>query len=343
QAAALGLSIDPNNPLYAGDAAPHADLAQAPEQDFGAAAAPSHAGAAALTDLDLDLHHQHQEEAAPAATGNEGLDFGRDAAQETALPTPASVASESDADHFLDFDLGGLSFEPISTGAPIAMPGPAETAAAAPAEPSFDLDFHLPPDYPSPASASASSKAEPLDEDMDFALDLPAELGGHAAQTAIAPAGTIAREPVADPLTDLDAMDFDLPESPAAASFASPVAATSPAEPAGLELEDFLAEQETAPTPAIPATPAEAADAPEFDLSGIDLDLDTAGAAPAADGAADEALSAVHMEMDTKLDLAIAYQEIGDKEGARELIDEVIKDGSDEQVAKANSMRALLG
>ncbi|WGG53405.1 FimV/HubP family polar landmark protein [Rugamonas sp. DEMB1] len=47
--------------------------------------------------------------------------------------------------------------------------------------------------------------------------------------------------------------------------------------------------------------------------------------------------------MDTKLDLAIAYQEIGDKEGARELLDEVLRGGSDDQVAKANAMRALLG
>jgi pilus assembly protein FimV len=53
-------------------------------------------------------------------------------------------------------------------------------------------------------------------------------------------------------------------------------------------------------------------------------------------------MSALHMEMDTKLDLAIAYQEIGDKEGARELLDEVIRGGSDDQVERASSMRALL-
>jgi pilus assembly protein FimV len=34
------------------------------------------------------------------------------------------------------------------------------------------------------------------------------------------------------------------------------------------------------------------------------------------------------MEMDTKLDLAVAYQEIGDKEGARELLDEVLRGGN---------------
>jgi pilus assembly protein FimV len=54
-------------------------------------------------------------------------------------------------------------------------------------------------------------------------------------------------------------------------------------------------------------------------------------------------MSALHMEMDTKLDLAIAYQEIGDKEGARELLDEVIRGGSDDQIARASTMRAQLG
>jgi pilus assembly protein FimV len=48
-------------------------------------------------------------------------------------------------------------------------------------------------------------------------------------------------------------------------------------------------------------------------------------------------------EMATKLDLAIAYEEIGDKEGARELLDEVIGGGSNEQIQQATVMRAKLG
>ena len=43
-------------------------------------------------------------------------------------------------------------------------------------------------------------------------------------------------------------------------------------------------------------------------------------------------------EMATKLDLAVAYQEIGDKDGARELLDEVIKGGNSEQIARARTM-----
>lgn len=49
-------------------------------------------------------------------------------------------------------------------------------------------------------------------------------------------------------------------------------------------------------------------------------------------------ISPYNAEMATKLDLAVAYQEIGDKEGARELLDEVIKGGSSEQVDKARKM-----
>ena len=43
-------------------------------------------------------------------------------------------------------------------------------------------------------------------------------------------------------------------------------------------------------------------------------------------------------EINTKLDLAAAYQEIGDKDGARELLDEVAKSGNRRQVAKAQEM-----
>jgi pilus assembly protein FimV len=99
--------------------------------------------------------------------------------------------------------------------------------------------------------------------------------------------------------------------------------------------------------------------APQFDMGGFDLDLPADGslplpevqalsepafdvpAAPAAPADA-AALSAAHMEMETKLDLAIAYQEIGDKEGARELLDEVIRGGNPEQAARATSMRSAL-
>lgn len=93
---------------------------------------------------------------------------------------------------------------------------------------------------------------------------------------------------------------------------------------------------------------AASSDAPMLDLSDIDLELES----PADDGEtssstasggdvspADEALSPEALqEVDTKLDLARAYEEMGDKEGARELIDEVLREGSANQREAANRL-----
>jgi pilus assembly protein FimV len=128
-------------------------------------------------------------------------------------------------------------------------------------------------------------------------------------------------------------MDFSLP----AGGSHAPAAVT--VDEAPLAASDFALDL---PLESAPAAAAAAPAAADFDLSGIDLDLGGAGQETAAPKNEEE-LSALHMEMDTKLDLAVAYQEIGDKEGARELLDEVIRGGSDDQVSRAGAMRAQLG
>ena len=47
--------------------------------------------------------------------------------------------------------------------------------------------------------------------------------------------------------------------------------------------------------------------------------------------------------MATKLDLAKAYEEMGDKDGARELLKEVMKDGDSAQRGSAEQLLAKLG
>ncbi|MBX3687646.1 MAG: hypothetical protein KF909_16030 [Rhodocyclaceae bacterium] len=42
--------------------------------------------------------------------------------------------------------------------------------------------------------------------------------------------------------------------------------------------------------------------------------------------------------MATKLELARAYEEMGDKDGARELLDEVLKEGSEAHKGQARSI-----
>jgi pilus assembly protein FimV len=81
----------------------------------------------------------------------------------------------------------------------------------------------------------------------------------------------------------------------------------------------------------------------DFDLSGIDLDLDSGKSELDLTSLDGENAAFYNAEMATKLDLAVAYQEIGDKEGARELLDEVLKDGTPDQIEKAQKMLLNLG
>lgn len=431
QAAALGLSIDPTNPLYAGGSMPAAHTPSPQERDqqsllskqledafrSGAPAAALGAGAYAAMD-----HADHEEQL-----------------EATAVPAlDAAAAAEARAeDNALDFDLGGLTFEPVSSTEPIAMAGPdaAQDATAVP-----DLDFALDPITPADltaAPAPASEESFDLAFDMSFgdpspgterapqaeardAADVPAvDMAGLAAEFDLPPLPAVAEDEVPmavaatqekDPLFDLDTMDFGLPATPAAPAGVAeatpfhdelPAVAAVPASALGaddplfdLDTMDFGSPGEVAPAPApalaqsqasvepfefdappAAATPAPAAAAesfdfdmpadaaepfaleeipanaaagaplePSFDLADIDLDLPSPEQPTQLPEQAAEpaALSPEHMEMETKLDLAIAYQEIGDKEGARELLDEVIKGGSSEQVSKASAMRSLL-
>lgn len=209
----------------------------------------------------------------------------------------------------------------------------------------FDID--LPPAEPAPATAAAPVPARderhPLDFDLDSLDFEPVSTSDPITMPAPAhtPAGKLDGK---DPAQYDASMDFGLDLEPPGgpANGLGPGLTPLPDPLKNVDLADFDLEPPVTPvTPPAAAVPAETPPAPqEFDLTGIDLDLNEGKTAASA--GVDDPLSAIHMEMDTKLDLAIAYQEIGDKEGARELIDEVIKGGSAEQVAKANTMKALL-
>jgi pilus assembly protein FimV len=414
QAAALGLSIDPLNTLYANSAAPAGHVPSSEE-----------IGQQVLLSKELNDAY-----AAPAddetVHAREPLSFDQHFADAmaTAQPAPEPVTNApartedgNDNDNALDFDLGGLSFEPVSPQEPaeparadandlefdmsdFAPAAPAKAAASTPAaedkadDPldfAFDMDFDAPPKaaavsepaqavhveddplfdlgFDTPAAPAAPTPAAPApaapNNDIDFAdlakefdlPELPTQRPAEPEQANAAEAAdtTRAANELNDPLFDLDTMDFGLEEEPVRAEPAPTLASNpSPAfDDALFDLSHLPNEHpESLPT----ATPAPAgarfAEAdkvePNFDISTLDLDLPGDGALPlpevhslSGEGEGGT-LSAVHMEMETKLDLAIAYQEIGDKEGARELLEEVIRGGSDEQVTRANTLRAAL-
>jgi pilus assembly protein FimV len=183
----------------------------------------------------------------------------------------------------------------------------------------FDLGGSAPPD-------NAGMPAADVTSNIGFDLDLGGgDKPAAAAQEADGDATVIAGSSVLSAPETATSIDFDF-ELPA--SGGTPSAEQASAEPAaggGLDF-DFNLE--------LPATKEEAPAAP-LDLSSISLDLGAPGgsAAPA---------DAHWQEVATKLDLAKAYQEMGDKDGARELLNEVLKEGDPAQQHQAQSVLSTL-
>lgn len=219
-----------------------------------------------------------------------------------------------------------------------------EEAAPAPAL-DFDLDLGAEPasspdaEQSSPAVEEAPSDAAPVAEaapEVPSTLDFDLDLGETAESPAAAPAVEMpaVEAPVAEaapaPAADEGfSIDFELPSSPAEpASETTPEPADVPAIDAGAPTLDFdLGSSADAPA---------AAESPALDLSSITLDLGTTESAPPVQ-------DAHWQEVATKLDLAKAYQEMGDKDGAKELLGEVLKEGDAAQQAQARSMLEAVG
>ena len=118
----------------------------------------------------------------------------------------------------------------------------------------------------------------------------------------------------------------------------------------------------TAPAPRamdVPSEPPkEEKPAFDFDLSGLDFPgskpaAEAAPSAPAASAPSSSGLDLADLSLDTpsesggeavgtKLELAKAYLEIGDKDGARDILQEVAKEGSSAQKEEAKKLIASL-
>jgi pilus assembly protein FimV len=293
QAATLGISIDPNNPLY--------------------------------------------------AAGKSSDNGPKKAA---ALVAPTQPLEEPDLDALLAVTQSDPSLETLNTIEDSSYFGNTALAAEVPL-PKAD------PEPPKPKQEQVEPKAS--SNDLDFDLD---GMGLDQIETP----NTIPRPMPAETQADLGDINFDFLDDKSSAAEPEPFPAAS-ASPSDIDdlnrplaspelgnVDDFLsAHKETASVPEIPKVDqsratAEPAEPLEFDLSGMTLELNPGEGKPGLieetygvhDTGSDDYSS--NAEMATKLDLAVAYQEIGDKEGARELLDEVVKGGTAEQTEKAKSL-----
>ena len=205
-----------------------------------------------------------------------------------------------------------------------AAPVAAAPAAAAPA-----LDFDI----------GGGAEAKPASSGLDFDLDATAV----QQKSDFAKGGTLIID-TKDTQGSTGGLDFDLgnaglPDDDGEKTILMPrkKALTPPPEPKPAAVDPDATVAMDFDLNIDLDTPApKAADAP-LDLGGLSLDLGTPGDASASSA------DPKWQEVATKLDLAKAYQEMGDKDGARELLNEVVKEGDAAQKSQAEQMLSGLG
>ena len=263
------------------------------------------------------------------------------------VPTlDAPGLDEQDLDSAFDLSLG----DDLPEQDPLAAPLLDESVAQQPVveEPVLDepvLESAQPEDEPFAVDAElqadadaefeamlAQAEPQPAVDLSDFDLDIsePVAPAAPAAvdETPVDVAAELAAfdsEPAFDPLSEFDLpSDFDLSlsledDSPAAKSF------TSELDDVNAEL-DKLSQSLESPSLEPHFTSEDAAAQPEPEpLDDLDFDFFSGSD-----------------EVATKLDLARAYIDMGDNQGARDILDEVVKDGDDSQRQEAEDMLSRL-
>ncbi|MFG0581777.1 FimV/HubP family polar landmark protein [Pseudomonas sp. zjy_9] len=258
----------------------------------------------------------------------------------------SAAAAADDLDDAFDLSLDDLESD---------LGGDVQSAKAeeAPLSLDDDLDFGLVDEPAAPAAASDDDLSFDLsldddkvelsqsaDDLSDFSLDLdePSTAAADDADEFLLSLDDDA--PAAQPADDLADLGLDLPdEAPAAdldlpADFDLSLDDETPAQPA-VEADSFAAQLDevTAELDQLSTDLDEPQDAPLAPADGIASELE---------GDDDFDFLSGTDETATKLDLARAYIDMGDTEGARDILDEVVAEGSDAQQQEAREMIAKL-
>lgn len=187
----------------------------------------------------------------------------------------------------------------------------------------------------------ADKRIEPLGASTlpQSVLPSPSQFGPDAAEIASAQAATM----------DLD-LDLDLDFNEPAAAPTQPAAFAASPSAAAFDNDDgsFNLDPDLPPPPPIPQATAAAAAPLSFDLSSISLDFDTTSASfvgaldSSNPASAHPSLGADEEDfadpLERKLELAEEFRQIGDMEGARDLVQEVVAKATGGLKVKAQGM-----
>jgi pilus assembly protein FimV len=221
------------------------------------------------------------------------------------------------------------------------------------------LDFDFNADMEETGGAQASSGGDDLDEPLDFDMSsLDFDMGDSKPQKAAAPASsndsgldfdlsfgddesstTAEEEPLSmemDSNTDFetsDSVDFGGLELESEESEVA--VAESGYDDSPIELSLDMEEDTSARSDSMSL---------DFEHGGADIvHLDTGHDEIDLDGELDEDIFSNVDEVGTKLDLAKAYVDMGDSDGARSILDEVLEEGDDSQKQQAEELLAQMG
>jgi pilus assembly protein FimV len=147
-------------------------------------------------------------------------------------------------------------------------------------------------------------------------------------------------DPDAEPSTDIE---LDFPAAGKVTETDISLVADKPAESDVIDFNIELPEMDKAPAAPPKQTAAQSEEEPldfKIDLHDVNLDLDDNAQAGAQAGGGKDA----HWhDVQTKFDLAKAYQEMGENSDAKAILQEVIKEGDDKQQAEAKELLKKLG
>ena len=264
----------------------------------------------------------------------------------TQVLSGASFTASRDESGIADVAIGATADVAIGASADVAI------GATAQAAPTLDFDLDL-SDAPTPQAVdtaidldlgvpgAGAASPDQAGAGLDFDLGFGGDTSAQEAPSDSTPLGTLTIDSTVAPAVEsVQASDggsasiyFDLGMlqdiPPLAPAQAPPELANADATSESglsmdfdLNLDDALAFPEASPVVAT-----------DIDLSALSLDLGPEDAAVA--GAP---MDVKWQEVATKLDLAKAYEEMGDKDGARDLLNEVIQEGDEAQKKQAKTM-----
>jgi pilus assembly protein FimV len=338
--AEIGIKLEPNNPLYQANSSPSgsgvksagqsdkldatdfSDSPLAAEKDldftFGNESAGQHLASplSAVADtLDLDLGKSETESSEPAevAKTNEELQDSHNIPFTMETDADSGKLASFDNSGSMDFDLDDLSSEKLKP----VVNEPAQIAAAEFGHTMPNLEVHAfeAPQFMPEAKPGTAESLPELNEIKLHEFEVPEDNAVNQ-EAGVLDLSEIDTHHATDESGSENNFNFELHTiSPEASSFKD---------------EDF-------------------SEANSFDLNTINLDLSDSHPATSASAKKSSAKSAEPalaehepIEVETKLDLVVAYIEMDDKEGAKELLGEVMKEGGTGQRKRAEELLAKL-